>query len=137
MISNYAVGVDNVDVAAATARGIPVGHTPDVLTDSTADLAVALMLAIARRLPEGERIVRAGEWGTWDPASFLGRDLHGADGRDRRRRADRDARSPAGSRGSAASCSFAGRDDRAALERRSPRPTSSPSTPRSPTRPAA
>ncbi len=78
VISNYAVGVDNVDVAAATARGIPVGHTPDVLTDSTADLAVALMLAIARRLPEGERIVRAGEWGTWDPASLLGRDLHGA-----------------------------------------------------------
>ena len=78
MISNYAVGVDNVDVDAATARGIPVGHTPGVLTDSTADLAVALMLAIARRLSEGERIVRAGEWGTWDPASFLGRDLHGA-----------------------------------------------------------
>lgn len=78
VISNYAVGVDNIDVAAASERGIPVGHTPDVLTDSSADLAVALMLAIARRLPEGERIVRAGEWGTWDPASFLGRDLHGA-----------------------------------------------------------
>jgi lactate dehydrogenase-like 2-hydroxyacid dehydrogenase len=78
VISNYAVGVDNVDLEAATARGIPVGHTPEVLTDSTADLAVALMLAIARRLPEGERIVRAGEWGTWDPASFLGRDLHGS-----------------------------------------------------------
>ena len=78
VISNYAVGVDNVDVAAATARGIPVGHTPDVLTDSTADLAVALMLAGARRLPEGERIVRSGHWGTWNPASFLGRDLHGS-----------------------------------------------------------
>ncbi len=78
VISNYAVGVDNIDVAAASERGVPVGHTPDVLTDSTADLAVALMLALARRLPEGERIVRAGEWGTWDPASFLGRDLHGA-----------------------------------------------------------
>jgi glyoxylate reductase len=78
VISNYAVGVDNVDVDAATARGIPVGHTPGVLTDSTADLAVALMLAIARRLCEGERIVRAGEWGTWEPGSFLGRDLHGS-----------------------------------------------------------
>jgi glyoxylate reductase len=78
VISNYAVGVDNVDVSAATARGIPVGHTPDVLTDSTADLAVALMLAISRRLVEGELIVRSGRWGTWDPASFLGRDLHGA-----------------------------------------------------------
>jgi glyoxylate reductase len=77
-ISNYAVGVDNVDVQAATAHRIPVGHTPEVLTDSTADLAVALMLAVARRLSEGERIVRAGEWGAWNPASFLGRDLHGA-----------------------------------------------------------
>ncbi len=78
VISNYAVGVDNVDVRAATARGIPVGHTPGVLTDSTADLTVALMLAVGRRLPEGERIVRAGEWGTWNPASFVGRDLHGS-----------------------------------------------------------
>ena len=78
MISNYAVGVDNVDVAAATARGIPVGHTPDVLTDSTADLAVALMLAIARRIPEGEREVHAGGWSTWSPHWMLGRDLHGS-----------------------------------------------------------
>ncbi len=78
VISNYAVGVDNVDVDAATERGIPVGHTPDVLTDSTADLAVALMLAISRRLGEGERIVRAGEWGDWGPEWMLGRDLHGA-----------------------------------------------------------
>ena len=77
-ISNYAVGTDNVDLAAATARGLPVGNTPDVLTDSTADLAVALMLAIARRLPEGERLVRAGEWSTWEPGSMLGRDLNGA-----------------------------------------------------------
>jgi len=77
-ISNYAVGVDNVDVAAATAHGIPVGHTPDVLTDSTADLAVALMLAIGRRLAEGERTVREGEWGPWAPDWLLGRDLHGA-----------------------------------------------------------
>ena len=77
-ISNYAVGVDNIDLAAATARGIPVGHTPDVLTDSTADLAVALMLAIARRLPEGERLVREGRWGAWEPGFMLGRDLHGA-----------------------------------------------------------
>lgn len=77
-ISNYAVGTDNVDVAAATARGIGVGNTPDVLTDSTADLAVALMLGIARRLTEGERLVRAGEWVTWEPDFMLGRDLHGA-----------------------------------------------------------
>lgn len=77
-ISNYAVGVDNVDVEAATARGIPVGNTPDVLTESTADLAVALMLGIARRLSEGEAFVHAGEWRTWEPGLMLGRDLHGA-----------------------------------------------------------
>jgi glyoxylate reductase len=77
-ISNYAVGTDNVDVAAATARRIPVGNTPEVLTGSTADLAVALMLAISRRLSEGEAIVRRGAWGTWSPDFLLGRDLHGS-----------------------------------------------------------
>jgi lactate dehydrogenase-like 2-hydroxyacid dehydrogenase len=77
-ISNYAVGVDNVDVDAAAARGIPVGNTPGVLTESTADLTVALMLGIARRLSEGEAFVRAGEWRTWEPALMLGRDLYGA-----------------------------------------------------------
>jgi glyoxylate reductase len=66
-----------VDVEAATARGIPVGNTPDVLTESTADLALALMLGIARRLAEGEAFVRAGEWMTWEPGLMLGRDLHG------------------------------------------------------------
>jgi len=77
-ISNYAVGVDNVDVEAASARGIPVGNTPEVLTESTADLALALMLGVARRLSEGEAFVRAGEWATWEPGLMLGRDLHGA-----------------------------------------------------------
>jgi glyoxylate reductase len=77
-ISNYAVGVDNVDVEAASARGIPVGNTPDVLTESTADLALALMLGIARRLVEGDAYVRRGEWRTWHPELLLGRDLHGA-----------------------------------------------------------
>jgi lactate dehydrogenase-like 2-hydroxyacid dehydrogenase len=75
-ISNYAVGVDNVDVEAATARGIPVGNTPGVLTESTADLTVALMLAVMRRLTEGEAFVRRGGWRTWEPAALLGRDLH-------------------------------------------------------------
>ena len=78
MISNYAVGTDNVDITAATARAIPVGNTPDVLTDSTADLAIALMLAVSRRLPEGKRLVRAGGWKAWEPAFMLGRDLHSA-----------------------------------------------------------
>jgi lactate dehydrogenase-like 2-hydroxyacid dehydrogenase len=78
VISNYAVGVDNVDLDAATARGIPVGNTPGVLTESTADLAVALMLGAARRLVEGEAFVRSGQWRTWEPELLLGRDLHGA-----------------------------------------------------------
>lgn len=77
-ISNLAVGTDNVDLAAATARGIPVGNTPDVLTESTADLAVALMLAASRRLSEGEALVRSGGWLTWEPGLLLGRDLNGS-----------------------------------------------------------
>ena len=77
-ISNYAVGTDNVDVPAATERGIPVGHTPDVLTETTADLAVALMLGAARRLVEADAAVRGGRWLTWEPDLLLGNDLHGA-----------------------------------------------------------
>jgi glyoxylate reductase len=77
-ISNYAVGVDNIDVDAATARGLPVGNTPGVLTDTTADLAVALMLGIGRRLVDGDAYVRRGEWRTWEPDQLLGRDLHDA-----------------------------------------------------------
>ncbi len=77
-ISNYAVGVDNVDLEAAERRGIPVGNTPGVLTDTTADLALALMLGIGRRLVEGDAFVRRGEWGTWEPELLLGHDLHGA-----------------------------------------------------------
>jgi len=77
-ISNFAVGVDNVDVEAAAARGIPVGNTPGVLTDSTADLAVALMLGVGRHLTAGDAFVRRGEWKTWEPDLLLGHDLHGA-----------------------------------------------------------
>jgi glyoxylate reductase len=77
-ISNYAVGYDNIDLQAAAARGIPVGHTPDVLTDATADLTFALLLAAARRLPEGIEEVRAGGSVTWEPAHNLGTDVHGA-----------------------------------------------------------
>jgi glyoxylate reductase len=77
-ISNYAVGTDNVDLEAATARGIRVGNTPDVLTDATADLAFALLLALARRLPEGERDVREGQWVTFEPDRNLGTEVTGA-----------------------------------------------------------
>jgi glyoxylate reductase len=77
-ISNYAVGTDNVDLEAATARDIPVGNTPDVLTDATADLAFALLLALARRLPEGERDVRDGQWVTFEPDRNLGAEVTGA-----------------------------------------------------------
>jgi glyoxylate reductase len=77
-IANMAVGTDNIDLEAAAARGIPVGNTPDVLTDATADLAFALLLALARRIVPGAAAVRAGEWKTWEPAKDLGADLAGA-----------------------------------------------------------
>jgi glyoxylate reductase len=77
-IANMAVGTDNIDLAAAAERGIPVGNTPDVLTDATADLAFALLLALARRVPEGAAQVREGRWRTWEPATGLGADLSGA-----------------------------------------------------------
>jgi glyoxylate reductase len=77
-ISNYAVGWDNVDVEAATERGIPVGHTPDVLTGATADLAFGLMLVVARRIVEGDVLVQEGGWRTWSPDALLGTDVHGA-----------------------------------------------------------
>lgn len=78
VISQYAVGYDNIDVAAATARGIPVGNTPDVLTDATADFAFALLMAAARRIPEGRENVCQGEWRTWGPKTLLGQDVWGA-----------------------------------------------------------
>ena len=78
VVSNYAVGFDNVDVPAVTGRGIPAGNTPGVLTDTTADLAFALLMAAARRIAEGDRYVRAGKWKTWGPLLLLGPDIHGA-----------------------------------------------------------
>jgi glyoxylate reductase len=78
VVSNYAVGFDNVDVPACTARGVAVGNTPGVLTETTADLAFALLMAAGRRLPEGDRYVRAGHWKTWGPLLLLGPDVHGA-----------------------------------------------------------
>lgn len=77
-VSNFAVGHDNVDVAAATARGILVGNTPGVLTDATADVAMALILATARRVVEADTMVRAGRFTGWEPELLLGRDVTGA-----------------------------------------------------------
>jgi len=78
VISVMAVGYNNVDVPAATRRGILVTHTPGVLTETTADLAFALILAVARRIVESDRFTRSGNWRTWDPSLLLGRDVHGA-----------------------------------------------------------
>jgi len=78
VVSNFAVGFDNIDVPACTRRGIPVGNTPGVLTETTADLAWALLMAAARRVAEGDRYVRAGRWRTWGPMLLLGPDVHGS-----------------------------------------------------------
>lgn len=77
-VSLFAVGFDNVDIGAATARGVVVGHTPGVLTDATADCAMGLILAAARRLCEGDREVRAGRWTGWAPTYLLGLQITGA-----------------------------------------------------------
>jgi len=78
VISNYAVGHDNIDLAAAAARRIAVGNTPDVLTEATADLTFALLLAAARKLPEAIASVREGDWLTWEPSRYLGQAVGGA-----------------------------------------------------------
>ena len=77
-VSTMAVGYNHIDVAAATERGIPVGYTPDVLTETTADFAWALLMAAARRVVEGDAYTRAGKWGAWGPSVLLGHDVYGA-----------------------------------------------------------
>lgn len=78
VVSQMAVGYDNIDVAACSRRGIPVGNTPGVLTEATADLTVALLLATARQLVIAAEAVKAGEWQTWQPMGFTGPDLYGS-----------------------------------------------------------
>ena len=78
VVSNMAVGYDNIDVPACTRRGIPVGNTPGVLTEGTADLTMALLLSIARGLPAASQDAKSGRWKTWRPAGWLGADLSGA-----------------------------------------------------------
>ncbi len=77
LIANYGTGVDNIDVDAAYKRGITVTNTPGVLTEDTADMTMALILAVSRRLVEGERLVRSGKWSGWSPTSMLGHRLWG------------------------------------------------------------
>ncbi|MGI8657431.1 MAG: NAD(P)-dependent oxidoreductase, partial [Candidatus Limnocylindria bacterium] len=78
VVSNFAVGFDNIDVPALTRRGIAGGNTPGVLTETTADLAFTLLMAAARRIPESVDYVRDGHWRTWGPKLLMGVDIHGA-----------------------------------------------------------
>lgn len=78
VVSNMAVGFDNIDINAATERGIPIGNTPGVLTHTTADFAFALLMAAARRIVEGADYARSGKWKTWGPKLLMGQDVHGA-----------------------------------------------------------
>ena len=77
VVSNFAVGFNNIDVPACTARGIAVGNTPGVLTDATADMAFCLLIAAGRRVVEGHQYTVAGKWKTWEPLGHLGQDLAG------------------------------------------------------------
>ena len=78
VISNMAVGYDNIHVDAASRRGIPVGNTPGALTETTADFAFALLMAAARRIPEAQAYIQAGHWKTWHPTVLSGQDIYGA-----------------------------------------------------------
>lgn len=78
VISNYAVGFDNIDLDAATDKGIFVTNTPGVLSETTADLAFALLMATARKVVVADKFTREGNWKTWEPMKFLGQDIHGA-----------------------------------------------------------
>ncbi len=78
VVANYAVGFDNIDIPAATQRGLPIGNTPGVLTDTTSDFAFTMLMSAARRVVEGADYVRAGKWKTWGPKLLMGVDIHGA-----------------------------------------------------------
>src|SRR5690554_6347616 len=78
IVANYAVGYNNIDVQSAGSLGIPVSNTPGVLTDTSADLAFTLLMAVSRRIVEADAYLRSGEWGGWGPLQYLGPDIHGA-----------------------------------------------------------
>ncbi|MBV8170294.1 MAG: D-glycerate dehydrogenase, partial [Alphaproteobacteria bacterium] len=77
LIASFGTGIDHIDIAAARAKGVTVTNTPGVLTEDTADMAMALILAASRRLGEGERLLRSGQWQGWAPVSMLGKRIHG------------------------------------------------------------
>ena len=77
LIANYGTGVDHIDLATARSRGITVTNTPDVLTEDTADMTMALILAVSRRLSEGERVIRSGDWPGWSPTWMMGHRIYG------------------------------------------------------------
>ena len=77
LIASFGTGVDHIDLAAARARGITVTNTPGVLTEDTADVALALMLAVPRRIAEGDKVARAGDWNGWSPTGMLGHRING------------------------------------------------------------
>ena len=77
LIASFGTGVDHIDLAAAKARGITVTNTPGVLTEDTADVAMALMLAVPRRIAEGDKVARSGEWTGWSPTGMLGHRING------------------------------------------------------------
>ena len=78
VISNLAVGYDNIDIPAASQRGIPIGNTPGVLNETTADFAFALLMAVARRIPEARQYIHDAKWKTWHPTVLAGQDIFGA-----------------------------------------------------------
>lgn len=78
IVANYAVGFNNIDIEAATLRGIPVSNTPGVLTETSADMAFALLLAVGRRVVEADQYARAGKWKVWGPLLFMGAEIHGS-----------------------------------------------------------
>ena len=98
VVANFAVGYDNIDLEACRERGVVVTNTPDVLTEATAELAMALTLAAARRMSDAERDLRAGHWRGWDPAAYRGIEISGLDGGRRRDGQDRPSLRRAGSR---------------------------------------
>ena len=77
LIASFGTGVDHIDLASARQRGITVTNTPGVLTEDTADMTMALILAVARRVSEGERLMRSGKWQGWSPMGMLGHRIHG------------------------------------------------------------